>query len=238
MMFAFGGIDEDLSFAIVLSIVPLFLIFRYAAVGNDVQYHFNQQITTLFNTSQLENQGICTDTDTDITTAKQEKMVLELSAILLLDGVASPAGCAALDVPTVPGEYDFDVVTWMPTALSSMGTRRSRMNHYYLGKCLDEISASKPVPTPANEQDWLKEKNSTLLSKHDLHSDASGTIRVHMSISKNHFRRPMVDWSNMTDGSRSQSRVFIRETVDEVLHRVRQNKRERMARISTSTVEH
>ena len=155
-----------------------------------------------------------------------DRFVLDLKAILLHNDIATVMGCGAVDVPTSPGDHDIDVVTWAPIASSSLGSSRSQLHHYYLGTTLDEIGATDPVPSSANEQDWMKNANLKLLSKHDLHTQGSGLIRARVSTSKNNFRR---EHTNRWDGSSQPPQRAFRETVDEVLNRVRQNKRHRMA---------
>jgi hypothetical protein len=178
---------------------------------HNVPYHFNHQFTTVFNS------------DDSILT--HDRFVLELSAILLHNDITTVMGCGAVDFPTSPGDHEIEVLTWSPIASSSLGSSRSQLHHYFLGTTLDEIGATDPVSTPANEQDWMTDKNAKLLSKHDLHTEGSGLIRVRVSVSKNNFMREHI---NSWNGSFQPPRVF-RETVDEVLKRVRQNKRHRMA---------
>lgn len=204
MMFTLG-IDR-----VVFSVVPLVMIFSNAAMHN-LPYHFNHQFTTVFNS--------------DDSILMPDRFVLELSAILLHNDIATVMGCGAVDFPTSLGDHEIEVLTWSPIASSSLGSSKSQLHHYFLGTTLDEIGATDPVPTPANEQDWMTDKNAKLLSKHDLHTEGSGLIRVRVSVSKNNFMREHI---NSWNDSFQPQRAF-RETVDEVLKRVRQNKRHRMA---------
>ena len=165
---------------------------------------------------------------------KCEKFVLELSVLILCSfGVRAVAGCAAVKIPTEPASYDLEVLTWKPIALSSSGTTLSKMHHYYLGTT-PGVGADDPLPS-SNEQDWTKGTGVKLLSKHDLHTEAAGTIRIRVNVTKNEFighdDKPN---ENCTDDYQSQmQRSFVRETAEEILKRVRRNKRQRMAAVMT-----
>jgi hypothetical protein len=212
-MLSFGGIEWDLSQKVVLSVLPLILMLKQ--VTPNELYHFNHQFTTMFNSKSNGKHG---------------RIVLELSAVQLHNfGVTSLAGCGTVNIPTKPGLYDLEIETWKPIACSSVGETRSRMHDYYLGCCLDEIGPLESAPTAANEQDWLKKANTGFFSKHDLHTNGSGTIKLRVNVTENYFRRN-IDANCTLDESESEiQRGLIRETVDEVLNRVRRNKRGRMA---------
>lgn len=234
------GFGSDFLRAVFLSPVPLFLVVSHTVVGGNAVHHFNHEMTAMFRTHHHENHSMPIESSSSkCPILKQEKFVLELSAILVHQDIASVAGCAAVNIPLEPGEHDLEVMTWRPIALSSMGTTRSQMHHYYLGTSLDQIGATEAVPTRSHEQDWVKDTK--LLSKHDLHSDVSGTIRVRVNIAENNFHRELAHVPDPSDidGSGYQSqRVFIRETVDEVLNRVRRNKRLRMGEANATNSLH
>ena len=203
--------------------IPLILILSNTADCDILSHHFNHQFTMLFSA------------DNDTQSPKCEKFVLELNAVILYSfGVRAVAGCASVDIPTKPAAYDLEVLAWKPIAISSSGTTLSKMHHYYLGTTLG-LGANDPVPL-SNEQDWTKDTGVKLLSKHDLHTEVAGTIRMRVNVNKNDFCREnadKLDW-NSTDGSGSQTqRVFVRETAEEILKRVRRNKRQRMAAVMT-----
>lgn len=208
----YGGIGSGDVLAIGLLAM---IIFSHALLAHR-SYHFNHYFTTMFNTKDALNDH----------KPKHDKFVLELYAVILHNDTTTNIGCAAVDIPTTPGEHELEISTWIPIARSSVGTTHSRLHYYYLGSSLDNIRPTDLVQTMSNEQDWTKSSSPTLLSKHDLHSETSGTVNVRVSVANNNFRREGVAFS----GSQSQ-RVFLRETVDEVLTRVRKNKRHRMTSI-------
>ncbi|KAL7521859.1 hypothetical protein ACHAWX_006547 [Stephanocyclus meneghinianus] len=212
-MLSFGGIECDLSQTVVLSILPLILMLKQ--VTPNELYSFNHQFTTMFNSKNIRKHG---------------RLVLELSAIQLHNfGVTSFAGYGTVNLPTKPGAYDLKIETWKPTACSSVGEARSRMHDYYLGSCLDEIGPLESAPTAANEQHWLKKASMELFSKHDLHTNGSGTIKLRVNVTENYFRRNLIANCTPDESESELQRGLIRETVDEVLKRVRRNKRGRMA---------
>eukprot|EP00804_Cyclotella_cryptica_P006547 CCRYP_012814-RA/>CCRYP_012814-RA protein AED:0.03 eAED:0.01 QI:0/0/0/1/1/1/2/0/487 len=215
-MLSFGGFGSDFSQTVVLSIVPLILMLEQLKYNE--LYNFSHQFTTMFNTSSVRNYN---------------RIVLELSAIQLHNfGFTSLAGCGTVDLPTKPGAHDLEIVTWKPIACSSVGAIRSQMHEYYLGSCFDEIGPSDSAPTAANEHDWLKKANIELLSKNDLHTIGSGTIKLRVNVAENYFRRNVHANSNPDESETDIQRGLIRETVDEVLSRIRRNKRGRMAGVA------
>ena len=208
--------QNDFSRVTIPSIGPLILMLNHATVGNNGFYHFNHQISFMFDSNHHD-------------IPRHEQVVLELNAILLHNCGASFAGCAHVNIPSKTGIHDIELVTCRPIALSTTGTARGKMYDFYLGSSLDEITAIDTVLPSSVEHDSVT--NSRLLSKHDIHTTGSGTIRVSVNITNNHFTQEgkKLEWNSMHDGFNSQKqRVFISETVDEILKRVRYNKRLRM----------
>eukprot|EP00985_Skeletonema_marinoi_P003017 scaffold1248_cov104-Skeletonema_marinoi.AAC.8 len=141
-------------------------------------------------------------------------------------GMISLAGSAVVHLPSEPGTYDINVPTFKPIACPGMNERRCRMQSYYLGTCLSEILPSEPASLPSNEDGELTTR---LLCKAGQITDGSGIIHLRVNVMKNYFNSA---YSNTSDELESpQHRVKVQETVDEVLSRVRRNKRVRMSRM-------
>ena len=96
------------------------------------------------------------------------------------------------------------------------------MHSYYLGACLSEVLPSEPP-----SEDDLANR---LLSKAGLITDGSGTIHLRVNVMKNYFNGAYSKGISDEQES-SQHRMKVQETVDEVLSRVRRNKRVRMSRV-------
>ena len=221
--------ENDFSRILVLTSVPIVLIIGSTVVCNESIYHFNHQFSLLYNLKHKKSSSLKEGKN-------YEDMVLELHAYYTHNfGAISLAGCGALTLPSKPGKYDIEVPTWKPISCSNMGEIRGRMQHYYLGSCLEEIRPSDPVPTSERESDWVKGTNVKLLSKGGLQTDGSGSIMVRVDVMENYFnKRKGADMTVSEEEESYQHRVRMRETVDEVLARVRQNKRERMVRVRDS----
>ena len=102
------------------------------------------------------------------------------------------------------------------------------MQSYYLGTCLSvsETLPSEPALLPPSEDGELATRR---LSKAGQITDGSGIIHLRVNVMKNYFNSA---YSNTSDELESpQHRVKVQETVDEVLSRVRRNKRVRMSRM-------
>lgn len=207
-MFVLGGIST-----LIFFIAPLALVFRQ---GSYKPYHLNHQFTTMFND---ENSA---------------RLVLELNAVLYYNDMEYRMGCAAVDIPIADGNQELEISTWIPVARSSLGDR-SRLHYFYLGASLNGIGPADPAQTASKEQDLAKMFNTSLLSKHDLSCEKSGIIRVRVSIAKNRFRRNEKTLDDLVPMRSQSRRVFLRETADEVLSRVRKNKRLRMASLYNKT---
>jgi hypothetical protein len=148
-------------------------------------------------------------------------------------GMISLAGSAIVALPSEPGTYDINVPTFKPIACSGMNEKKCRMQSYYLGTSCPS-SEVRPTSEPADptivlsndDEDGLT--STRLLSKAGLITDGSGTIHLRVNVMKNYFNGAY----NISDelDSSSQHRVKLQETVDEVLSRVRRNKRVRMSR--------
>lgn len=134
-------------------------------------------------------------------------------------GLISLAGSALLDLPSEPGTYDIEVQTIKPIACNLMNEMRCRLHSYYLGSSLDG----------GNE----------IIQPNDLEgliTDGSGTIRIRVNVMKNYFKNGSYGYNNTDydEFSSPNHRAKMQETVDEVLSRVRRNKRLRMSRMITT----
>lgn len=211
--------------SVLLSIVPLAFI-TSAKVFSDSVYHFNHQFTLLYNT-----QGAHLAQDDD------GPLLLELRAYFKHNfGLTSLAGFGTVTIPTEPGTYEVFVPTWKPISCPGIGETRGRMHDYYLGgSCLSEIDPHESIPTSDYEGELMKDANLSLFSKGGLVTDSSGTIHVRIHVSKvlrfrgdsssNSYRHPEMIHAIPIESI--LHRVKMRETVDEVLKRVRRNKRGR-----------
>lgn len=214
---------------VLLSIIPLALI-TSAKVFSDSVYHFNHQFTFLYDTQGAAG-----------------PLLLELRAYFKHNfGLTSLAGFGSVTIPTEPGTYEVFVPTWKPIACPGISQTRGRMHDYYLGgSCLSVIDSHDPIPTSGNENDLIKDANVSLFSKGGLVTDSSGTIHVRIHVARllrfrgdsafNSYRHPEMIQANPIEESK-QHRVKMRETVDEVLSRVRRNKRGRSRLNRTCTI--
>jgi len=219
---------------ILLSIVPLVLIIKADDLGDGTQYHINHQFSLLYNSYKESDHE-----DDDISNSIKPKtnLVLELHAYLKQNfDVISLAGCGTIMIPSEPGTYDIRVPAWKPIACSGMGENQCRMYDFYLGSCLTEIRPLDSVPTSENESEMTKDTDIELFSKGGLSTDGSGSINVRVNVMQNFFNNDEyhADGNTRSTEESCLQRVKMRETVDEVLSRVRRNKRGRMARVYNS----
>ncbi|KAL9180455.1 hypothetical protein ACHAXT_008425 [Thalassiosira profunda] len=202
---------------LLLSSVPLALIVKAAVLGNASRFHINHHF------------GVNNHTEKP-SAHSPEEMVLELRAFFRHNfGVTSLAGCGVVALPSNPGTYDVIVPTWKPIACSGVSEARCRLHSYYLGSCLSEVHPLDPVPASESEGELLQGTDATLLSKGGLTTDGAGSIQVRLDVTKNYFLRDTP--SGEAQEETRQHRVKLNETVDEVIRRVRRNKRGRMARV-------
>ena len=220
--------------SVLLSIVPLALI-TSAKVFSGSVYHFNHQFSLLYNTpgAQLQDDA--------------DPLLLELRAYFKHNfGLTSLAGFGTVTIPTEPGTYEVFVPTWKPISCPGISQTRGRMHDYYLGgSCLSEIESHDPIPTSDNEGELIKDAHVSLFSKGGLVTDSSGTIHVRIHVSKvlkfrgdstsKSYRHPEMIQAIRIEDSK-QHRVKMRETIDEVLSRVRRNKRGRSRLNRTCTI--
>lgn len=229
LLFSFGNTGSDFSMAILLSIIPLAFIVKHDVLDDRSVFHFNHQFPLLFNS---RNDSATSERDAN------RGLVLQLSVYHAHNfGVISLAGYGTVTLPTKPGSYEVDVSTWKPISTSSTDNTRGRMHEYYLGSCLDDIGPSDPVPTSEFENE-LNGTGINLFSKGGLHVDGSGSVCVRIQVMENCVnQKSYFNQVSMAGEQESQLQCAkMRETVDEVLTRVRRNKRGRMARVGNSDV--
>eukprot|EP00986_Skeletonema_menzelii_P009877 scaffold4619_cov146-Skeletonema_menzelii.AAC.2 len=202
--------------AVLLAIILLGLLCQFIVFGRTRIHHINHQFSILFRESS----------DDHPTTFSQQNAMLEMNAYFHHNfGMISLAGSAVTPLPFEPGTYDINVPTFKPIACSGLNERKCRMQSYYLGTCLSEVQPSEP---PSTEDDLAI----GLLSKAGLKTDGSGTIHLRVNVMKNYFNGAYSK-GILDDQESSQHRMKVQETVDEVLSRVRRNKRVRMSRPSS-----
>lgn len=182
------------------------------------QYHINHQFSLMYNGG---NEGRADSSG--------EQFVLELRAYFMQNfGVASLAGCGCVLLPNEHGVTDIRVPTWKPIACHAISETRGRMYDFYYGSACD-VSPSEPAPIPDSETI----NDIRFFSKAALHTDCSGSIHVRVNVTNNYLT--MDEMQPSGDISSHKHRVKMRETADEVLYRVRHNKRGRMARKESTT---
>jgi len=215
LMLWYGDYGHDYSLALLFTVVPLGLIINAAISGSDASlYHINHQFLLLFNNSS----------DTD---KQPNQLVLELKVFFQNNfGFESLAGCGTVNIPTEAGTYDLQVPTWKPIACPGVGETEGRMYDYFLGSSC-EVGPQDPMPT---ELELSKDTDIRLLSKAGLHTKSTGSVRLKINIMPNFFKDKIK--AEVVDNH--HHRVKMRETVDEVLTRVRLNKIERVRRSRTS----
>lgn len=222
------SIGGDISPAALLSIIPLGLLCQFFVFGRVKVRHVNHQFTLLFSKSRMSSYN-----DHPVATS-QQSATMEMHAYFHHNfGMISLAGSAIVDLPSDPGTYDLNVPTFKPIACSGMNERKCRMQSYYLGTCLsNEVQPTSEPADPSllsNDDDGLTTR---LLSKAGLITDGSGTIHLRVNVMKNYFNGAYNKLDELDPPS--QHRVKVQETVDEVLSRVRWNKRVRMSRALSS----
>ena len=234
LLLCLGDTGDEFLLSVLLSIVPLALI-TSAKVFSGSVYHFNHQFSLLYNTpgAQLQDDA--------------DPLLLELRAYFKHNfGLTSLAGFGTVTIPTEPGTYEVFVPTWKPISCPGISQTRGRMHDYCLGgSCLSEIESHDPIPTSDNEGELIKDAHVSLFSKGGLVTDSSGTIHVRIHVSKvlkfrgdstsKSYRHPEMIQAIRIEDSK-QHRVKMRETIDEVLSRVRRNKRGRSRLNRTCTI--
>jgi hypothetical protein len=217
--------------SVMISIVPIVLVFNATITGDTTPWHINHQFTLLYD----NNEGVKLPKDINRRYAESSlNLVLELRVYLKQNfGLISLVGCGTVDLPTEPGEYDVHVKNWKPIADTHISESRARMHDFYLGSCLSEIGPLDPAPTSGNESAIVGGTDATLFSKGGLLADYSGNVHARITVSRLDWLRKSSDWKAE---DYQHNRVKMRETVDEVISRVRRNKRGRMSRVHTSSV--
>ena len=187
--------------------------------GNAKVKHVNHQFSLLYSKPrQISSSSNNDDKVTAIQSSQNAKM--EIHAYFHHNfSLISLAGSALLDLPSEPGTYDIEVQTIKPIACNGMNEMRCRLHSYYLGSSLDG----------GNE----------IIQPNDLEgliTDGSGTIRIRVNVMKNYFKNGSYGYNNTDydEFSSPNHRAKMQETVDEVLSRVRRNKRLRMSRMMTT----
>ncbi len=216
------SIEGEIAPAVLLSIVPFGLLCQFIQFGRVKMHHINHQFSLLFrNSSDKEGRS---------STISHPAALIEMHAYFHHNfGLISLAGSTVAPLPFEPGTYDIHVPTFKPIACSGMNERKCRMQSYYLGTCLND--EGRPGPTPSNEEDG---EIATRLSKAGLITDGSGTIHLRVNIMKNYFNGAYSKDRTSDELEEScQHRMKVQETVDEVLSRVRRNKRVRVSRSMT-----
>lgn len=219
----------------LLLIIPLVSVLKAMAIGDTTAWQINHQFTLLYgNINRGMHEGVqLRGDDSRRNNESSTHLILELRAYLNQNfGLTSLAGYGTLPLPTDPGTYDTLVKVWKPIADASIGETRARMHDFYLGACLSEIGPLDPVPTSENERRIAEAADATLFSKGGLLTDYSGNVYVRITVSRLSWRRQSSEWKKV---EHQQHRVKMRETVDEVLSRVRRNKRGRMSRVYTNS---
>ncbi len=201
---------------------PLLLIGKFTVLGQGFEFNFNHLISIRYNLHE-ENDNCGSD----------ESLVLELNAYYKQNfGLTSLAGYGTITLPLQPGESDLVVPTYVPISTAQTKETICQMHRYYMGTCLDEIRPFEPVPISNAEAEWVKGKNIKMFSRGGLTADTTGIIKIRVSVMQDYFDKSSKAKPNEAIGEVSfENQVRMRETVDEVLARIRKNKRERMARL-------
>ena len=196
--------------------------------GDITVHHFNHQFSILYSNEA----GKIVD---------DPPLLIELRAYFKHNfGLTSLAGCGTIALPADPGNYNVCAPMWKPIACRPIGATRFHLHDFFLGSCLSEINPMDPVPTSCSEAEMVKDVNVKLLSKGGLLTDGCGTVNVRIHVSRkipyhvDSVSRRRHAGINPTVEKSQQHRVRMRETVDEVLSRIRRNKRCRMSRVDNS----
>jgi hypothetical protein len=187
--------------------------------------HVNHQFSLLYSKSrQMSSSNSCNNNNDKVAVIESpQNAKMEIHAYFHHNfGLISLAGSALIDLPSEPGTYDLEVQTIKPIACTGMNERRCRLHSFYFGSSLDRVSE---IMQPNDDLEGLI-------------TDGSGTIRIRVNNMKNYFKNGSYYGYNNTDYYDEfvspNHRAKMEETVDEVLSRVRRNKRLRMSRMMTT----
>eukprot|EP00569_Conticribra_weissflogii_P009258 CAMPEP_0171371884 /NCGR_PEP_ID=MMETSP0879-20121228/8925_1 /TAXON_ID=67004 /ORGANISM="Thalassiosira weissflogii, Strain CCMP1336" /LENGTH=601 /DNA_ID=CAMNT_0011880549 /DNA_START=281 /DNA_END=2086 /DNA_ORIENTATION=+ len=221
-MFTIGDAEGTFSQYLLVATIPLWFIAKFILLGDGLLFHFNHMIPIKYNLNGTER-----------SCGMEQSLVLELNVYYKQNfGITSLGGYGTIALPLQTGESDFIVPTYVPVSTSQTNETICQMHRYYLGTCLDEVRPFEPVPICNAHAGLARRSKIKMFSRGGLATDTSGIIRVRVSVMKNYFEKICKDNPNATIGEMSfENRVRRRETVDEVLARVRKNKRERMTRL-------
>ena len=210
------SIGSDISTAALLSFIPLGLLCQFIVFGRVKLHHINHQFSLLFSKSRGSNDHPAA--------ISQQSAMMEMHAYFHHNfGMISLAGSATVALPCEPGAHDLTLPFVIPIACSGINERTCRMQSYYLGTCMSDVRPCEPSPTTRR-----------ILSKAGLITEGSGSITLRVNVMKNYFNGAYNDNNNNSSDEQaysSQHRTTVQETVDEVLSRVRRNKRIRMSRM-------
>ena len=135
-------------------------------------------------------------------------------------GLVSLAGCGHVEIPAKPGFCDRQLHTWKPISTANKDEAKGRRHDFYLGSCLSEIGPCESLCSQIDAQDP------------GLVLDGAGALHVRISRTSDSLKKQL---SQATSPKNDQHLAKTKETVEEVLARIRKNKRSRMSRIGLGT---
>ena len=130
------------------------------------------------------------------------------------NGIESALGYALLEIPTlVDGNHEIELPTWKPIPKEFMSRQINNLREYYFGTKKESFELMRNFFLRSGDR-----------VKSNFFTETSGFVRVR--VVKTH--KPEYDRSSK--GSRDSKKPIVVETIDEVISRVRRNRRERQLR--------
>ena len=167
---------------------------------NELVHHFGHPIS-MYRTQEYSKDQ-CKDEPSpqgDTTIVVQVYAKQSESTVCLL-------GCGSLKMSTRESNYEIEIQTCRPVSYEGKSELWLRLQDYYLGSTLNEIQ-SENILIPNMKKGVVTEE--------------SGTVRLRVQNISSNFS------SSLPELSSEESPLILRESIDEVLSRLRRNKRER-----------
>ena len=183
------------------------LVLHDAILGTDNEYVESSQVPRFSFGHYISLCCASVDARDKVTNAHIEKhpMIIIQVCAKRSDSIESLLGYGVLHIPTTHGTHDIEVPTCRPVCSEETPEPLFRLKDYYLGSTVDEMQIRNML------EPSMKQKVKT---------ESSGSVRIRLqSISTELFTSfPATD--------NHGTMPILKESVDEVLSRVRRNKRE------------
>ena len=214
-MLSYGHYGRSFAITLFLLSVPLIVMAKSvtASSSSDDSCHLNHWFTLTLPEDNRTN-GAAVDGQEQLDW--QGGLIMEVRVYLKHKfGLVSLAGCGLVRIPATPGYCELNLQTWRPISTATVEKTKGRRHDFYLGSCLSEIGPHEALCSQAGAQDP------------GLVLDGAGALHVRTSRTNDILKNQL---SQATSPKNDQHLAKTKETVEEVLVRIRKNKRSRMAR--------